>query len=343
MKSSIVAMLAVSVVSLVISLISPRCALGTGFLLVSPAMRSQGMGSVGVADDTDPANAFFNPAAIASTRGAFLTLGYNSFTYDYGLESDVNTYTYNVGAGAGFERALGDDITGRFGVGVRYNAFSREESFAYSTPHNDDEDYVSFALGVGCAMGDALYGGVGLAVKPWREKYGYPPPETSSKTAYDIGFLARMQIIRTEKMTLSSSYGVSFLNLGGTISRNYPLPKTYRYGFALHFEGENSGYCREHFCVDVPVLAASMAFDFIDGRPQGGNDWGLGAEVALYQILFLRTGYTYLAENATYWSFGLGVGFTFQRFSARFDIADVGQVLDSSYTDKYGLSLGFNY
>jgi hypothetical protein len=232
-------------------------------------------------------------------------------------------------------------------VGVRYDAFSSEESFANSTPYNDDENYVSFTIGAGCWIGDALYGCFGLALKPWREKFGFPPAAESSKTAYDLGFMTRMRILRTDKMTLSSGLGVSFLNLGGGISPGYVLPKTYRYGLALNFEEGSSQYCREHFCVEVPVLAASIDYDYVYDQSQTGtgygDEWGLGAEVAFFQILFLRAGYDYLGKNQDYPSFGVGISIGYQDFRARIDIANVGQVEGNATTDKYGLSLDFNY
>jgi hypothetical protein len=343
--------LVASAVSLTFAIGSPRCAFGIGFLTYSPAMRSQGMGSVGVADDTDPANAFFNPAVIASARGAFLTFGYNSFSGGWGDEG-LDNYAYNVGAGGSFVRPLGEDWKYRIGAGLRYNSYKVEFQsmpMHHSDMHlyRDSESYTSFTLGAGCALRNVFYGSLGLALKPWREEYGTEPYTTYSKTPYDFGLFARLRLAGTNEMTLSSSAGVSFLNLGGVIHDNHALPETYRYGLGLHLLGIHSEYFRERFGADVPVIDVSVDYDFIDDRTQNGSGhgdtWALGTEIGLYQIFFVRTGYNHVSEYYDYTSFGLGLGFTTKKFWGRFDVALVGQGYGDSYNEKYGLSLGFIY
>jgi hypothetical protein len=328
-------------------LLTPRGASAAGFLTVSPAIRAQGMGSIGTADSADPANAFFNPAIIASANGAFLSAAYTSFSYDYGLDSQTDTYIYSIGLGAGFSRDIGDNLTGSFGFGLGYDGLRSQQSSLYSTPYDDDETYAALTLGGGLLIGEAFYAGVGAALKPWRESVGLPPGRETSKTAYDIGAIARMRVVETDRTSLTCGLGASALNLGGSIGPGRVLPKTYRYGAELHFEEGKSEYCSEHFCVEVPLIAASLAYDYIDARFDSltgyGKGWGLGAEVAFFRIIFLRAGYDRFGEGQDYPSFGVGIGFGYQAFRVRIDFADVGSVEGSDYTDKYGFFVNFNY
>lgn len=72
-------------VIVIITIAWPISACGVGeaaapVMAISTSIRSYGMGQTGVADDSDPANAFYNPALLASLNGAVLTVGYSNLT-----------------------------------------------------------------------------------------------------------------------------------------------------------------------------------------------------------------------------------------------------------------------
>ena len=109
------------------------------------------MGETGVADNSDPANLYFNPANVVGT----------ACVYAQGSRWDINTFPEDIwtgGGSAGVRFDSGDDMT--LGADLAYGRLDYGESIA-TTPSgmplgevHSFEDYLALTLGAGIRFGD---------------------------------------------------------------------------------------------------------------------------------------------------------------------------------------------
>ena len=327
-----------------LSVLVPRAASGT-VVDLAPGVRSWSLGLAGAADDSDPANAYFNPALIAWSEGAFATSGYGKL---YKFFTD-DIYTYNVGAGCSFEGGPPGAVRLRFGGAIRYSVLdwgeyeARDQDNNYLGVFHPRERSFSVTAGVGGTFRDAFHGSVGVSVKPWAYDDGHVKADDVS---CDLGVMLKADFILGAQMRLSPSAGVSFLNLnsGDTFFRNN------RYGMGVRLEGRSSRYFRERFDVEVPSFAVAAVYDHIADHSgaeyKNADARGLGAEISIAQVFFMRVGNYNSGEgssqldNSTY---GVGLGMTMKRGWGRFDYASIEQGSISKRANKYGFSLGFAF
>lgn len=284
---------------------------------VSPSVRSWGLGIAGVADDCDPANAFFNPAVIASQSGVFATGGYGkllTFVTD-------DTYTYNMGAGIGLQGGPPGGARLRFGAAVRYSVLhweeyeARDENNNYLGVFRPVEQSLSMTAGLGAKFGDNLQGSLGLSIKPWwYDDDHWKTDDVSS----DLGALLKYDFEIGAGMRLSWSIGWSYLNMGGG-DRFF---ENMRYGMGSHLEGGRSKLLKERLGVDAPSFTITALVDGVVNRLDRDNYYvpenahSFGAEVGVAQTIFVRIG-NYAADarrgedvNNTTYGFGAGLPHT---------------------------------
>jgi hypothetical protein len=336
---------------IVLSLCAPTGASGQYLLTWSPSVRSWGMGTIGAADDGDLANVFFNPAVISSADGAFFTSGY----WKMDIYDSKYPLLYNIGAGWAGRTTLRSGRIVRFGGGIRYNVFDLgqvmycEDIFSYPSCPLVRSKETSFSLtaGAGLAFNRRVHAAAGLSIKPWNFSLG--GRTQYKKTAYDLGLMIEATMLDEEGAKLSTTIGASFLNLGGDFEtgegHTSPLPRTYRYGLGMLYEGPTSGYFRDRFGVALPICSARIDYELTQDRTETRFErrraWGVGAEVSILRILFLRTGFfkdDY--SNARDGALGFGLGWTFRRGWCRFDFSSYPIGVDNRDRFLYGLSGG---
>ena len=338
-----------SVILIAPLLVSAQRASAQYVLTYGQSVRSWGMGTIGAADDSDPANLFFNPAIIASSEGAFFTSGY----WTHFASNDRYPLLYNVGAGLVGRRTLPAGRVVRFGGGIGYNKmdygevhYCRDLGTLPCPLARPKEASYSITGGAEVTFNSPLSAAVGLSVKPWR--YNSGEGTVYEQTAYDGGLLLKATILDGEDAKLSTSIGAGFLNLGGKISANgheYEQPKTFRYGLGLRYEGPTSGYFHDRFDVDLPICSVCVNYELIQDRTETkwerDRAWGVGTEVSILRILFLRTGF-YKDDHGIERDgmLGFGLGWTFKRGWCRFDLASYPNYWEDRDKFLYGLSAG---
>ena len=349
MKRVFVAFLVVAATTSMFTAGSPQDGSAQTVLEYGQSVRSWGMGAVGAADDNDPANVFFNPAIIASNTGAFFTSRYGcTFDFDSGYPR-----IYQVGAGLVARKTLSEGRAIKYGGGVSYAMIDWGDIHYCSGPDWWDcpivrpkESTVVTTVGAEVEFNSPLSLGAGVSVKPWRYRSGEGTEYDA--TAIDWGLLLKARIIDEEGARLSASLGTGFLNLGGKYgpeAHEADQPRTFRYGLGMSYEGATSEYFHNRFGVDVPVLSAVVDYELTQDRRdysyERGRAWGVGAEVSVLRILFLRTGFfkdEYDSQRDG--MLGFGLGWSFKRGWCRFDLASYPSYWRDQDSFLYGLSAG---
>jgi hypothetical protein len=134
---------------------------------------------------------------------------------------------------------------------------------------------------------------------------------------------------------------MAFVNLGPTLYQegdyDVKLPARFDYGFSVHIESPHV----EINSSLVPLLAITCNLDGVDRFYGARSSWGLGSELALAQILFLRTGVMH-EETLHDWeepgfvfsSLGVGLALPIQSVLIRFDYAKLPILFDQN---RYGV------
>jgi hypothetical protein len=354
---------------------------GAHVFILIPGARAYGMGETGVADPSDPANVYFNPGVISSIEGLFFTGGYGQLVPD--LASDVWTMNAGAGGGFQI-MSSGDEIKIRAGGGIRFGWLdygtweARDGRYGYLGVFSSSERYLSVTLGGGIGFRNILYFGAGASVKPvWIDlapaaATPHRQPGNGSGVAFDAGLLAMVDVPGLPGgARIMPSIGLSFLNLGRSITfidpdQAAPLPKNYRVGIGVRVESPSLKEIDDMLGTRIPIGTVSVSYDIIDNRlnreercvaydsalihciasekPKSFDNWGLGAEFAILQALFLRYGYVYDEDgNIKGSTYGLGLGLKLKMIWGRIDIASVPQARELDRVQKYGLSCGVTF
>ncbi len=325
--------------------------IGAAIFDLAPAIRSYGMGNVGVADAADPLNAFYNPAVVPSAGDVFLSSSYGRLVPD--LFSGV--YILHAVAGAGFSVPVGNSSELRLGGSVGFTRLDYGEEW-YLPYHFSfrlgTEQALSFTMGGEAIFNDMFHVGLGMALKPvWirlepknADVIDRPIPEGNG-VAFDLGVLLSADLLKGSDLRLSPSVGFSMLNLGNEFEagqiENAALPKNYRVGLGLRLDGRPARFLG----MQAPLYTAAVNCDWSGyyGN-ENWNLWGAGAEAALLQALFLRVGYIGNHQgNIEDVTFGVGLGVTTKAFRARIDYAHVPQAEDLIHVDKVGFTCGLAF
>lgn len=335
---------------------APLFAQKNGLVLTYPhSVRSLGMGGAGVADDTEPACAFFNPANLATLHGVAGSFGYGQLAPD--LADDL--FWMNVGFGAGYSAPISDAVRFGAGVDVRYARLDYGDvqitditGSIISTANSYEHD-VSVALGTGLTFGDVLHIAVGGAMKPYKGElaptfYG-DAGSSADALAFDFG-LRLAAYARTDIVSIIPSVGVSYLNAGGDIDStnqfySAELPASIRAGFSIRAETMSLPELDDMLDTTIPLLVLSLNADVED--PQTGSSsstaYHVGGEVVFLQFLSVRVGYTDDGGSKGDATYGFGLGGRLWQLWGRLDFAHVPQPIFLDDVSRWGLSGGFNF
>jgi hypothetical protein len=297
--------------------------------------RSAGMGETGVADNSDPANLFFNPANVVGP----------ACVYAQGSRWDLNTFADDIwtgGGSAGVRLDSGDRMT--LGADLAYGRLDYGETIVTSPSgiplgeYHSFEDYVALTLGAGIRFDDweLRLGGAG---KRYDAHYG--PAEVSMQTeafefdafAFDIG-ATLVRPCPVGEWAVTPALAVALVNFGSDIETpvgDDPLPTRFHFGTSVAIASPTVRI----LSADVPVIAAVYNVEAIERFHDSYFSWAIGGELVVAQMLFLRAGTTDLDdENRSDYDsrsgWGVGVGFPAGAMRARFDYTKTS----ADYQDK---------
>ncbi len=315
------------------------------------SMRSYGMGETGVADDSDPGNAFYNPAIISSFSGVFASGGYSNLIPM--LSEDVRlTYT---GILAGFQEAPGRATRLGAGGSVEYVRLNLGEWTGFSPagdtvqPYESFERYFRASLAGGFTFARSVRIGVGASLKHWRWAWKDSYSDLScgwDAWAGDAGLLMRITGDVKPGLHLAVSSGFSYLSFGHHVrigGSKVPLPTTMRLGVGFRLEANPLEELKHIFGYEPRMASIAAYLDVIDNRHSHDRPivkWG--AELSFIEMLHFRIGYVNdkpgRIEDLT-WGFGLGI--RLRNLMGRFDYARRPLAEDLGHENKYGGVVGF--
>jgi hypothetical protein len=188
------------------------------------------------------------------------------------------------------------------------------------------EDAAALALGAGFTAGGAYELRFGVAGKRWvghfpASEVGMEPAATPSAMSFDAGAAIEMHS-RTGGWDVTPALGVAMMDMGQDFEvrpgQTEPLPTRLNVGASVQFQSDT-----EVFVARVPLVSVLCQAEGV-APTDGDFEWGLGDEIAVAQILFLRTGVrryasTTLAHDPTYATWGVGIGIPAGPLRARFD------------------------
>ncbi len=351
---------------------------GTGVLVLSPAVRSYGMGGTGAADTADPLNAFYNPAVVPGTGEVFFAgiyspllrgLPYDFHVHDPADMDDVRGAQAVVGAGFSFD--AGGAIGLRAGGSIAYSRLDYGDFFydscpfcLWSIPYRPGlQQALNLTAGGEASYRERVRLGFGFAVKPvWyrqESRFDGEPAPTVSGVAFDLGFLLSGDLLKTSDLRLSASAGFSILNMEIEADNHHYrdlemyFPKKYRAGFGLRLEGPRTAFLGKELPIGTLTvnLDSSSEWEVTELARANGDYWGVGMEAAVLDLLFVRFGYLderlSYSENREYdaadYTVGVGIGLTAKAFRVRLDYATVPQPAGLENADKFGVTCGVNF
>ncbi len=287
----------------------------TGFLELSPSVRSNGMGTVGVML-TDHESAYYNPAALGFLDNKYASVSfyprkarlvefmdsssieYNSTVLTARLPDRVWSNSLPVGIGIAYQHL--SYVDGPY-IERTYDGIPTERTFFW-------KDYADcFSVGIGYS--GVVDVGVGVTYKDLSEEV---VDYKGSGDAFDFGLLFRAPLnglflsqphgdgYRLRSSLLLgmsvSNYGSSFKFMGG----DYVLPKTGRFGCGMELV---YGSERMRWLSLLPAYEMEVLFPGDDQRT--GK---FGMEAGLADALFLRVGTVNAQEGLVgFDTYGIGV------------------------------------
>jgi hypothetical protein len=297
--------------------------------------RAIGMGDVGVADNSDPSTIFYNPANVIAASRVYVLGAQQRF----GFYDELKIRRAN----AGFSRASNGGWT--IGADVSYGKLSYGESVLTDTEGNilatfdSYEDVAALAAGLAFTTG-AWEFRFGAGVKRWSANYGPPEvgggePVKADAMTFDAGATAVLHT-RYGAWNITPAIGVAMMDAGEEVDWGMfkdPLPTRLNFGASVRVD---SSPCNV-FSAKVPLVSFVCQADGIDPT-EGDFEWGIGDEIAVAQILFLRTGVRRYASTSnvtdhTYASWGAGLGFPAGPLRARFDYGRQKNAYEKDHMD----------
>ncbi len=305
--------------------------------------RSFAMGETGVADNSDPANIYFNPANVVGPRSVYANGS------RWGLVPDIADDVW-IGRGSGGVRLRSSDGLA-LGADVTYGRLDFGESIATDPSGNplgvfhSFEEYIALTFGAGLNFGDDWELRLGGSAKRYHADLA--PPDVSNQLqgieldawAFDLGStLARRYDVG--EWDIVPAIAVACVNLGADIdtdSGDDPLPTRLHFGTSMRGESPTV----QIFGADVPMLALVYNLEATERMHDGYFSWGLGGELAIAQVLFVRAGTLDIEDELEYQQisrsgWGVGVGVPVASLRTRVDYSKSSV----SFTeDKFGLSI----
>jgi hypothetical protein len=299
-------------------------------LLRYPAnARIVAMGDIGVSDNSDPSTIFFNPANVCARNRIYGVVSQQRWDSADFLPDDFHVRRAN----AGFSRGSSAGSPWTFGADIGYGRFSYGESIATNTDGtvldtiDTYEEVGSLGVGVGFRATETLELRFGAGVKHWHAHFAGaevgngPSVIEFGGTSFDAGFVAALHE-RYGAWNITPGVGAAIIDAGPDVEvdgfGSDPLPTRLNFGASVRIESAPVDVLSAH----VPLLAVVCQSDGI--KPLHDDfEWGIGNEIAVAQILFLRNGVRRYArrsgDDATYSSWGAGVGIPAGPLRMRFD------------------------
>ncbi len=319
----------------------PAAAFSSGaILLTSPAnARSTAMGDIGVSDNSDPSTIFFNPANVCAAPRVYALASQQR----YELFDDLKVRRAN----AGFSWQSGPRSPWTLGADIGYGRLSYGEVITTNPEGtvldsvDTYEDVVSLAAGLGFHASNTLEFRFGGAVKIWRAHFASPDVSADESvlkldaTSFDAGLAVSLHE-RYGAWNITPSIAAAVIDMGQDVEDprggSDPLPSRLNAGASVRIESSPV----EVMYARVPLIAVVCQADGI--KPlHDDREWGIGTEIAVAQILFLRNGvrwYTRLSgEDVTYASWGAGVGIPAGGLRMRFDYGRQTNTYEKDHMD----------
>ena len=254
-------------------------------------VRSIGMGMTGTCDDTDPANAYYNPAVLAYGPGIGLNGGTNNWTSGFDI--------IDVGISAAYRASTASRSGWNVGAGIRYVTMEfdgRDELHptAIGTPppiHTFNDWYLASTMAGGYSPGNFDLA-VGFAVKYLDA--GQIDGVDFSTWTYDVGAMAKYTYHRQDGLDVVTSGGVSGLSLGANDGGPDAIASVeqLRAGLGIRLEAAGTQESGEPIGWQSPILAIAVngeVVDYVDtGRDPGSS---VGMEMSMANSLSIRYGY----------------------------------------------------
>jgi hypothetical protein len=294
-------------------------------------VRTVSTGETGVADASDPSTIYYNPANVVAPGRAYVTTSRMDWPDDW-FAGDIWMGRANAGyswQARGGALRWGADLTlGKLDYGESIVTNPAGDVLATVHPF---EKVASLAVGVGCTAGERFDLSFGVAGKRWWANYGAADVTqdnlTAEPTAYafDTGITAVMRTTVTG-WSVNPALGVAVVDMGPDFEvvageSKDPLPRRFNFGAGVHIASPNHRLGK----AEVPLVALSCNVDGMSPR-YGDFEWGMGSELAIAQILFLRTGTHVTHQDAktdpVRSGWGAGVGVPVGPIRARFDYAN---------------------
>jgi len=303
-------------------------------LVMSPSARSYGMGETGVADESDPGNALYNPALLSGLEGAYLEGGYSNLIPM--LADDV--YIVTIGTYFGYQGSSTDKSITIAG-GVNYAELSYgwwEETTASGETirrYTSYERYLRFLVAWGMSPSENFHIGTGAAIKRWKWSIGTPwapdNPCEPGAWAGDVGLWAKVDRSVGTNSRLSLSGGLSCLNFGDDVEMcgapKVPLPTCVRAGVGFRIETPPYRSVWSVVGFRPPLVSISSYLDLIDETYRNSDKelilkWG--SEISLVETFHMRVGYVNDKPGRIRdFTWGLGLSLHLGGLLARFDFA----------------------
>ena len=303
--------------------------------------RVTAMGFTGAADNSDPANVWFNPANAVGATGVYATYSFWKVDpYFGGRDSDVQFDRW--AAGGSFRIADGVDL----GVGATLGELDYSSGVVTDPQGNvlgeidPWERYFSLAIAVESRVSERVDVRAGIAGKRYWTDFGselftgmsgFEDPEGF---AFDIGATAAVPTSFSGWM-VTPALALAYVNFGGEIDvGDYyepdPFPARIHAGVSVRVDGPDVALGSAR----VPLLSFVNNIDLTDRLHGESYSWGMGAELAVLQVLFLRAGMEDEQNESNEvdpaaWSIGIGV--PVGPFRARFDYARVRNLEEPRY------------
>jgi hypothetical protein len=291
------------------------------FLKVMPDARSTAMGEAFTAVANNSEAVFWNPAALAKVTGFDVSLSYLDWLLDMKHQSFSLAYAVPGVGTVGFmglminigdiqetrvDHLYRDDATGIFNPGLTGRTIS--------------PGAIVFGIAFARNLTDKF--AFGATAKYAREDL---VAHAASAMIFDGGFTYRTGFRSLELASSIRHFGpeIKFLEDG----ESYPLPQTLTIGVSAYLVSpENS------FLLSADDHKLLLAYDMVEARDYG-QQYHMGAEYALRDMLFLRCGY-----KMNYDEEGLALGFGFNVFNTRIDYSycDFGESLDAVHRFSIG-------
>jgi hypothetical protein len=251
------------------------------------SVRSVGMGESGVSDRTDPGNAYLNPANITAVNGIYSTGSYRVLWPQLGNENSLGHVSL------GFGRSLKRKKPFRLAFDLTYARLKFSDQ--------QKESYVALTAGMNVATGQHTELALGLAFKHWwaKDEFTHPifvPGGTdytggeSSANLFDVGAVVTVNL-DASGWRVRPMVGLALVNMGSDIEHHYRSsslspPSWFKYGVTAQVESPHVTLRT----ASVPTITATLNVQGNHGLEEQRPFWGIGAEIAVVQAIFVRWG-----------------------------------------------------